>query len=67
MLDSSLKRTRPTHLEPKSFSDERTSSLDFIVPDPIEIDVLRMQLAKQKAIDRRLQKEREENIMKAFE
>ena len=26
MSDSPLKRTRPRHLEPKSFSDERTSS-----------------------------------------
>ena len=67
MLDSSLKRTKPRHLELESFSDERTSSLDFIVPDPYEIDILGMQLAEQEAIDRRLQKEREEKIMKAFE
>ena len=46
MSDSSLKRTRPRHLEPESFSDDKTSSSDFIVPNLDEIDVLRMQLAK---------------------
>ena len=56
MSDSSLKRIRPRHLEPKSFSDDKTSSLDFIVPDPKDIDFLRMQLVEQEAIDRRLQK-----------
>ena len=67
MLDSSLKRTRSRHLEPKSYSDERTSSSNFIIPDPNEIDLLRMQLVEKEAIDRRSQKEREENIMKSFE
>ena len=67
MLDSSLKGARPRHLEPKSFSDDKTSSSDFTIPDPDEIEVLRRQLAEQEAIDRRLHKEREENIMKAFE
>ena len=38
----SLKRTRPRHLEPESFSDERTNGSDFTVPNPDEIDVLRM-------------------------
>ena len=41
MLDSSLKRIRPRHLEPESFSDDKTSSLDFTFPEPDEIEVLR--------------------------
>ena len=67
MSDSSLKGTRPRHLEPKSFSDDKTSSSDFTILDQDEIEILRRQLVEQEAIDRRLQKEREEKIMKAFQ
>ena len=41
MSDSSLKRIRPRHLEPESFSDDKTFSSNFIVPGLDEIDVLR--------------------------
>ena len=54
MLDSSLKRTRSRHLELECYSDERISSSDFTIPDPNEIDLLRMQLAEKEAIDKRL-------------
>ena len=54
MSDSSLKGVRPRHLEPESFSDDKTSSSKFTIPNPDEIEILRRQLAKQEAIDRRL-------------
>ena len=41
MSDLSLKGTRPRNLEPESFSDDETSSLDFTILDPDEIEVLR--------------------------
>ena len=67
MSDYSPKKVRPKHLEPESFNDEKTSSFEFTIPNPDESDILRIQLAKQEAIDRRFQKEREEKIMKAYE
>ena len=67
MSDSSLKGARPRNLEPESFSDDKTSSSNFTIHDLDEIETLRRQLAEQEAIDRRLQKEREENIVKALE
>ena len=41
MSDSSLERARPRHLEPESLSDDKTSSSDFTIPDPDEIETLR--------------------------
>ena len=46
MSDLSLKGARPRHLELESFSDDKTSSSDFTIPDQDEIEILRRQLAK---------------------
>lgn len=65
--DYSLEKVRPKHLELESFNDEKTSSSKFTVLDANENEILRVQLAKKEAIDRRFQKEGEEKIMKAYE
>ena len=67
MSDHSPKRTRHKHLEPESCNDERTTSFEFTIPNPNRVNILRMQLVEKEAIDRRLQREREEVIMKDFE
>ena len=55
------------HLDPESFNDGKTTSSEFTIPDPNEIEVLRMQVAKEEAIKRKFQKEREEKVIKAYE
>ena len=61
MLDYSPKKVSSKNLEPESFNDEKTSSSKFTIPDPDENEILRMQLAGKEAINRKFQKEREEN------
>ena len=67
MLDYSPKRVRPKHLEPESFNDENTSSFEFTIPNLDENEILIMQIAEKKAIDRKFQKEMEDKIMKSYE
>ena len=67
LLDLSPKKIIPRHLEPESCTDAKTSSYEFTIPNLNEMDLLRMQLTDEEFIDRRLQKEREESIIKAFE
>ena len=47
MLEHYLERVRLGHLEAENFNDEKTSSFKFTIIDLDEIDILRMQLAKQ--------------------
>ena len=42
MFDPPLEKTRSKHLEPESCSDERTTSSNFTILDPNEMDFLRM-------------------------
>ena len=67
MSNYSPRKVRPKHLEPESFNDEKTTNSKFMVPDPNENEILRIQLVEQEATDRSFQKEREEKIMKAYE
>ena len=67
LSDFSQEEVGPKHLDPESFNDEKTASSEFTIPDLDEIEILRMQLVEQESINKKLQKEGEERIIKAFE
>ena len=65
--DFSPEEVRPRHLDPESYNDEKTTGSEFTIPDPDENEILRAQLAKKEATNKRFRKEKEERVMKVYQ